>query len=65
MAQAAEAVKSTDTKKMAEYMHSGKAFHTVLGDISFDKKGDLSKAGYVMYTWKKQPDGKITYIQND
>ncbi len=65
MAQAAEMAKSADPKKMAEAMHSGKPFHTVLGDISFDKKGDLTKADYVMYTWKKQPDGKITYIQND
>ncbi len=65
MAEAAEAAKSIDPKKMAEKMHSGMAFHTVLGDLSFDKKGDLSKADYVMYTWKKQPDGKITYIQND
>ena len=65
MAEAAEAVKSVDPHKMADYMHTGKVFHTVLGDLSFDKKGDLSKAGYVMYTWKKQTDGKITYIQND
>ncbi len=65
MAQAAEATKSTDPKKMADAMHSGMVFHTVTGDISFDKKGDLAKAGYVIYTWKKQPDGKITYIQND
>ena len=65
MAQAAEAAKSVDPHKMADKMHSGMAFHTVIGDIAYDKKGDLTKAGYVMYTWKKQPDGKITYIQND
>jgi branched-chain amino acid transport system substrate-binding protein len=65
MAQAAEAAKSVDPKKMADYMHSGKPFHTVLGDIAFDKKGDLTKGDYVMYTWKKAPDGKITYFEND
>ncbi len=65
LAEAAEASKSVDPKKLADYMHSGKSFATVLGNISFDKKGDLSKAGYVMYTWKKQPDGKITYIENN
>ncbi len=65
MAQAAEAAKSVEPKKMAEKMHSGMKFHTVLGDLSFDKKGDLTKADYVMYTWKKQPDGKITYVEND
>lgn len=65
MAEAAEHVKSLEPKKMAEYMHSGAAFHTVLGDLSYDKKGDLKQAAYVMYTWKKMPDGKITYVEND
>ena len=65
MAQAAEQAKSVDPKKMAEVMHSGAKFHTVIGDLSYDKKGDLQQAGYVMYTWKKQPDGQITYVEND
>jgi len=73
--QAAEQAKSLDPKKVAEAMHSGKAFNTVLGDISFDKKGDVSNDGYmvggkkkdryVLYTWKKGPDGKITYFENE
>ena len=65
MAQAAEAAKSIDPHKMADAMHTGMKFHTVIGDLSYDKKGDLQQAGYVMYTWKKQPDGKITYVEND
>lgn len=65
LVQAAEAIKSTDPKKMADYIHSGKPFHTVQGDISYDTKGDLAKAGYVMYTWKKMADGKITYVENE
>jgi branched-chain amino acid transport system substrate-binding protein len=60
---AAEHVKSLDTKKMAEYMHSGVAFPTVIGDISYDKKGDITKIDYVWYVWKKGADGKITYTQ--
>ena len=64
MAEAAEAAKSVDPKKMAEKMHSGMTFHTVVGDFSYDKKGDLTKSDYVMYTWKKQSDGKITYVEN-
>jgi branched-chain amino acid transport system substrate-binding protein len=73
--QAAEQAKSLDPKKVAEAMHSGKAFNTVLGDITFDKKGDLSNEGYVvngkkkdryvLYTWKKGPDGRITYFENE
>ena len=65
MAEAAAHLKSTDTKKIAEYMHSGATFHTVLGDLSYDKKGDLKQAAYVMYTWKKGPDDKITYFENE
>jgi branched-chain amino acid transport system substrate-binding protein len=73
--QAAEQAKSTDPKKIAEVMHSGKSFNTVLGDIAFDAKGDVSSDGYViggkkkdryvLYTWKKGPDGKITYFENE
>ncbi len=73
--QAAEQAKSLDPKKVADVMHSGRAFSTVLGDISFDKKGDVSNQGYVvngkkkdryvLYTWKKGPDGRITYFENE
>ncbi|GLS23705.1 branched chain amino acid ABC transporter substrate-binding protein [Labrys miyagiensis] len=62
--QAAEAAKSVDPQKMAEQMHTGMPFHTVMGDLAYDKKGDLTKVGYVMYTWKKGDDGKIDYFQN-
>jgi branched-chain amino acid transport system substrate-binding protein len=69
--QAAEEAKSLDPKKVAEVMHSGKVFNTVLGDLSFDKKGDVTgytvagkkKDRYVLYVWKKGPDGKITYVE--
>jgi branched-chain amino acid transport system substrate-binding protein len=72
--QAAEQAKSLDPKKVADVMHSGKSFDTVLGDIAFDQKGDLSNDGYmvagqrkdryVLYTWKKGPDGNISYFEN-
>jgi branched-chain amino acid transport system substrate-binding protein len=69
--QAAEEAKSLDPKKVAEVMHSGKVFKTVLGDLSFDKKGDVTgytvagkkKDRYVLYVWKKGADGKITYVE--
>jgi branched-chain amino acid transport system substrate-binding protein len=61
--QAAEAAKSVDPKKVADAMHSGMPFKTVLGDLSYDKKGDITKLDYVMYIWKKDPSGKITYVQ--
>jgi branched-chain amino acid transport system substrate-binding protein len=63
--QAIEGASSVDPKAVADYMHSGVVFHTIVGDIAFDKKGDLTNIPYVMYTWKAQPDGHITYVQND
>jgi len=62
--QAAETAKSIDPKKVAEQIHSGMTFKTVIGDLSFDKKGDITRPDYVMYTWKKGADGKVTYVQN-
>ena len=61
--QAAEAAKSLDPKKVAEKMQSGMKFKTVIGDISYDKKGDVTRLDYVMYVWKKDADGKITYVE--
>ncbi len=62
--QAAESAKSLDPKKVAEKIHSGMTFKTVIGDLSYDKKGDITRPDYVMYTWKKGADGKVTYVQN-
>jgi branched-chain amino acid transport system substrate-binding protein len=61
--QAAEATKSIDPKRVAAAMHSGMQFKTVLGDLSYDKKGDITKLDYVMYLWKRDPSGKITYVE--
>ena len=60
---AAEKAGSLDAKKIAEVMHSGMAFHTVIGDIAYDKKGDRTNVDYVWYVWEKGADGKITYKQ--
>jgi branched-chain amino acid transport system substrate-binding protein len=63
MKQAAEKANSLEPKKVAEVMHSGMPFHTVIGDISYDAKGDRTTVDYVWYVWKKGPDGKISYEQ--
>jgi branched-chain amino acid transport system substrate-binding protein len=63
MKQAADAAKSVDPQAMAKVMHSGMTFKTVVGDISYDKKGDVTRADYVVYRWVKGADGKITYKQ--
>jgi len=63
MKQAAEKAKSLEPKKVAEVMHSGMTFKTVIGDIAYDAKGDRTSVDYVWYVWKKGDDGKITYKQ--
>jgi len=62
LAQAANNIKSNDPKKIADEMHSGKAFKTVIGEISYDKKGDITRPDYTMYVWKKVGD-KTTYVE--
>jgi branched-chain amino acid transport system substrate-binding protein len=54
-AQAAKAVGSTDTKKIAEWLRAGNTVNTVLGDLSLNSKGDIKDAKYVWYVWH---DGK-------
>ncbi|MFD1302575.1 branched-chain amino acid ABC transporter substrate-binding protein [Methylobacterium marchantiae] len=63
--QAMEATKSSDGQKLATYMQQGKPFDTVIGDISYDKKGDITRPDYVMYMWKKGADGSINYAGNE
>ena len=63
MKQAADAAKSLDPKKVAAQIKSGKKFKTVIGEMSFDKKGDITRPDYVVYVWKKGADGKITYTE--
>ena len=48
--QAAEKANSLDPKKIAAVMHSGMPFRTVIGDISYDKKGDRTTVDYVWYS---------------
>ncbi|MER8371150.1 branched-chain amino acid ABC transporter substrate-binding protein [Mesorhizobium sp. M1409] len=63
LAEAATAAKSNDPQAVAKALHENGPFKTVLGDLSYDAKGDPTLPGYVMYEWKKGADGKYTYIQ--
>lgn len=64
IAEAAKAINSLDPVKVAAEIRTGKTYKTVIGDLSFDSKGDVTRIDYVMYTWKTQPDGTIAYVQN-
>ncbi len=61
--QAADKAKSLDPKKVAEAMHSGMTFETVIGKFSYNAKGDRNDADYVVYVIKKGADGKLMFDQ--
>jgi branched-chain amino acid transport system substrate-binding protein len=65
LAKAIEETGSTDGKKLADYLHQGKPTKTVIGDIAYDKKGDITRPDYVMYVWKKNAAGNIDYSGNE
>jgi branched-chain amino acid transport system substrate-binding protein len=53
-AAAANIAKSTDSEKVAEVLHSNK-IPTVIGELQWDEKGDLTEVNYAWYVWH---DGK-------
>jgi branched-chain amino acid transport system substrate-binding protein len=57
--QAVAKAKTLDPKKVAETIRAGK-WDTVLGPLSYDKKGDITTVDYVFYRWSK--DGKYDEI---
>ena len=58
-AQAAEKAGSVDPSKVIPALKGGN-FKTVLGDIGFDDKGDVTAPGYVVYEWS---GGKYDYVK--
>ena len=50
--QAAKQAGTNDPAKVLKVMRKGK-FDTVIGSLSFDRKGDVSLPGYVFYEWSK------------
>ena len=57
-AEAATQAKSFKTSAVEKALHTGK-FNTVMKKISFDKKGDVTAPGYVVYVWK---NGSYDYV---
>lgn len=59
LAQAAIKAKSTDAKAIDRTLKSDR-FETILGEVGFDRKGDITAPGYVLYVWK---DGNFDYLK--
>ena len=50
--EAAQRAKSLDTAKVTAELHQG-TYSSVIGDLTFDKKGDVTRPDYIMYRWSK------------
>ncbi len=59
-AEAAKKAGTTDPKKVAAALKASGPWPSVLGPVSFDKKGDVTAGGYVMYIWG--PDGNYNQM---
>ncbi|MFC6490937.1 branched-chain amino acid ABC transporter substrate-binding protein [Nitratireductor sp. GCM10026969] len=57
--QAVEEAGSTDYDPVVEALDAG-TFETVLGELEFDDKGDVTLPGYVFYEWN---DGQYDYLE--
>ncbi|MFC3164792.1 branched-chain amino acid ABC transporter substrate-binding protein [Ciceribacter thiooxidans] len=64
IAEAAKKVGSNDPEAIATAMKEQGPYATVIGELGFDAKGDITRPDYVMYTWKKGEDGKYSYFQD-
>ncbi|MBB4063215.1 branched-chain amino acid ABC transporter substrate-binding protein [Gellertiella hungarica] len=64
IAEGAKAAGENDPQKVAEAIRGKGPFKTVIGDLGYNEKGDITRADYVMYTWQKGEDGKYTYKEN-
>jgi branched-chain amino acid transport system substrate-binding protein len=51
-AQAAGKINNLEPRRIAEAMKAQGPWQTVLGEISFDRKGDVTVPDYVFYVWK-------------
>lgn len=64
IAEGAKSAGENDPQKVADAIRGKGPFKTVIGDLSYNEKGDITRADYVMYTWQKGADGKYTYLEN-
>ncbi len=58
--QAARAARSLEPAALAAAMHGGRVFKTVLGDIAFDAKGDLTATDGTIQLWHRGAYGRMT-----
>lgn len=65
IAKGAEVAKSNDPRAISSALRSGKAVPTILGELSFDEKGDRREPDVAMYEWQRQPSGEWRFYSMD
>lgn len=65
LADAMQRAGSVEPRKVAEEMRKGAKFDTVLGALGFDKKGDITRPDFIVYAWRRNTNGAITYENNE
>ncbi len=63
LAQAIAKGKTTEGEKIADVIKKDGPFSTVIGDLSFDAKGDLTRPEFVFYKWTKGADGAYAPVE--
>lgn len=63
--QAVEAARTSEPRKVAEFLHTGKPMRTVIGEVAFDSRGDLATQPYAIVVWRRTSDGRIDYAGNE
>ncbi|MCX8256365.1 Leu/Ile/Val-binding protein [Beijerinckiaceae bacterium RH AL1] len=59
IAQAAARANSLEPRALADALHAGQPFKTVLGDLAFDAKGDLLAPDLAVYLWHRGAAGRM------
>ncbi|RYC11735.1 branched-chain amino acid ABC transporter substrate-binding protein [Ciceribacter ferrooxidans] len=64
IAEAAKKAGTNDSEAVAAALKEKGPYATVIGELGWNEKGDITRPDYVMYTWKKGEDGKYSYFQD-
>lgn len=58
--QAADARGKVDGRRLADALRAG-PYKTILGDLSFDRRGDPAGGMVMLRVWRRTPDGRLDY----
>lgn len=61
LAEAAQAAGKFDAAAISKTIHSGRPFATVLGTLTYDAKGDVTRPDYAIFIWKRGYEDELEY----